>query len=312
MQRAVLVVLLCACGSDANPGGSVDAPPGGGGGDGGGGGGGDGGGGGGGDGGGGGGWQSLVSGDWTLPAGDEGYVCVRRTLPETIYVTAFRPLIPQGTHHTVLTVGGPNGADGTFPCGVGTNSDRMIFGSGVGTDDFYMPDGVAVRLEAGEQLNLNLHLYNYNDSAPISGTSGTEVQVVPAAEVEHEAEVILAGPVGFTLDASAMDRIIEGTCTMNASVTLFATGPHMHQVGKHMRVWANGTMIMDRAYSFDEQTAELIEPIALTSGQQVRVECTYQPGPANMWGDSSDQEMCFASLFRYPAQGSAFGYICPY
>ena len=251
-------------------------------------------------------WALLISGDWTLPAGDEGYVCVRKTVPETIYITSFRPIIPNGTHHTVLTVGSPSGPDGTFACGVGTNAASMIFGSGVGTNQLDMPEGVGVKIEAGQQLNLNLHLYNFNESAPISGTSGTEVLTAPS--VTHEAEVILGGP--FAFEVTSTNTVIEGDCTMNGDVTIFATGPHMHQLGRHMRVSAGGEMIMDRDYTFDEQTIDLISPLSLTNGTQIHVACTYADPGAGVtvsYGDSTDAEMCFAGLYRYPVRG---GFLC--
>jgi hypothetical protein len=252
------------------------------------------------------GWVSLISGEWTLPAGDEGYVCVRKTMSETLFVTAFRPLIPNGTHHTVLTVGPPAGPDGTFPCGVGTNAARMIFGSGVGTTDLYLPEGVGMRIDAGQQLNLNLHLYNFDDLAAISGTSGTEVQLATA--VANEAEVVLAGPTFFSIDST--HTVIEGDCTMNGDVTLFAASPHMHQLGRHMTVTTTARTIMDRDYSFDEQTVELLTPLSLPSGTQVHVACTYADpggGVTVSYGDSTDAEMCFAGLFRYPVRG---GFLC--
>jgi len=69
-------------------------------------------------------------------------------------------------------------------------------------------------------------------------------------------------------------------------------------------------MIMDRDYTFDDQTVDLITPVSLSSGGTVHVECTYMDpgaGVSVFSGDSTDEEMCFASLFRYPARG---GFLC--
>ena len=49
-------------------------------------------------------------------------------------------------------------------------------------------DGVAIKLRKGQQLLLNLHLFNLTD-APLTGTSGTEIITMPESEVVHEAEV---------------------------------------------------------------------------------------------------------------------------
>src|SRR5687768_382484 len=66
------------------------------------------------------GWVSLMEGDWTLPAGQpDTYYCVYATVPRDMYIKAFRPLIPLGTHHTVLTLfNGSSPADGIHPCNV--------------------------------------------------------------------------------------------------------------------------------------------------------------------------------------------------
>ena len=49
-------------------------------------------------------WQELITGDWTMPPGEEGYVCARKTVERDMYVTSFAAINPFGTHHTLLTV----------------------------------------------------------------------------------------------------------------------------------------------------------------------------------------------------------------
>ena len=57
-------------------------------------------------------WQTLLTGDWTMPPGTEGYVCARKTTTEDLYVAGFEAIIPPGTHHTLLTMGPPDAPDG--------------------------------------------------------------------------------------------------------------------------------------------------------------------------------------------------------
>ena len=103
----------------------------------------------------------LLAGEWSLGGTDEGYVCVRRTMSETVYIREFLPIAPLGTHHTVLTIENDSGTpDGTARCNALTNGPEMIYGSGVGTTALEMPPGVAVKVEAGQQVLLNLHLHN--------------------------------------------------------------------------------------------------------------------------------------------------------
>ena len=58
-----------------------------------------------------------------------------------------------------------------------------VFGSGVGTNAIEFPQGVGIKLAAGSQLLLNLHLFNTADTA-LSGTSGTKILKVGIASID--------------------------------------------------------------------------------------------------------------------------------
>ena len=257
----------------------------------------------------------LVAGDWTMGAGDEGYVCVRRTLERTVYIREFRPIAPRGTHHTVLTVNDRPGPDGVAPCSALTNGPDMIYGSGVGTRPLTLPEGVAIRVEAGDQVLLNLHLFN-TAGEPITGRSGIEVVTLAPEDVEHEAQVVLAGAEGFSIPPRASDHPIEGTCTMTGDTTLFAVMPHMHTHGRFMEVVANGAggprTLHEDFYDFDEQRYTTFDPLMLASGDTVDVSCRFDNTTDSTvtWGDSTLQEMCYALLYRYPAVPNPGGITC--
>lgn len=257
-------------------------------------------------------WRELISGDWSLAPGAERYLCVRTTVTEDLYLGAFDAMSPVGTHHTVLTVGAPSGPDGIVPCDSFANHDVMMYGSGVGNGAFELPDGVAVRVRAGQQLLLNLHLFNTSD-AEVTGTSGTLARVLDESEVEHVAEAVLMGPIGFEIPTGEQE--ITGGCTLRDDSTLFAIAPHMHQLGRHMTVHARrddgDVMIHDGPYDFDEQEIVNVEPIEVSAGDYVEVKCRYdnhREGPVS-FGESSTEEMCFAGLYRYPARDDSY-FVC--
>jgi hypothetical protein len=258
-------------------------------------------------------WTTLLSGDWTLPSGTEGYTCVRHTVTEDLYVKAFDAINPLGTHHTLLTMGEPDGPDGLSKCNAGTNKLLSAFGSGVGTNPLHFPPGVALRIPAGTQLLLNLHLFN-TGGGDLSGTSGTRIQTMPASEVTSPAEGILAGTINLSIPAGQTKTTI-GHCTMSSDVTLFAVAPHMHVLGVYEKVVAESAThgevtLYDDVYDFNEQSYYPVEPLALEKGERVRVECTHQNDTDKpvVFGESTLSEMCFAGLYRYPADGSRF--IC--
>jgi len=156
------------------------------------------------------GWKSLIQAHWILAPNSEQYRCARLTVSQDVALHAFRALSPLGTHHTVLTVTRePSMPDGLTVCDVATNAQGMLSASGVGTNDFSLPDGVAVKVHAGEQLLINLHLFNVSND-PIEGTSGALVQTLADTEIIHEAEAILAGPVSLAIPPHTKDVVQTG------------------------------------------------------------------------------------------------------
>lgn len=263
------------------------------------------------------GWQTLLQGDWQLAAGEEGYFCVYATVPRDVYIKAFRPIIPTGTHHTVLTKYSGSQADGVVRCTAGTNGQSMIYGSGVGSPDFTFPTGVGLHLPAGTRLLLNLHLFNASD-APISGTSGTMFAEATASEIQNLAEIVLAGPTA-RLSVPPGISTQSGTCSISSitgqPIQVFALSQHMHMLGTNLRsvVSRGGSefTLQDVPYDFESQTFQLVAPtVELRPGDVLTTHCTYNntTGGTVRFGDSSTDEMCFTDLFYYPAQGANF--IC--
>lgn len=260
------------------------------------------------------GWQRLMEADWEVAPMAEGYRCMTFTIPKDIYITAFYPQSPPGTHHATFVVSETaTEPDRVFACGVGGTGERRLQGSGAGTESSALPDGVAQVLRAGQQVTMNLHLFNVTEET-LRGRSGVWVKTIAADQVEHESETILAGPL--SLDIPVGESTQRGQCTINADATLYAIGPHMHQIGAHMRITASTAAgqveIHDAPYDFTHQVVYDIEPLELKAGDVVRLECTYlndTDSPVS-WGDSSLDEMCFIGLSVYPAMGLSGGLPC--
>ena len=253
------------------------------------------------------GYNVLLQGDWQLAANSEGYYCVRATATEDMYIRGFRPIAPVGTHHTALAYDLQGGMDGTFPCQAKDAGFKLIFGSGVGTDAFELPEGVGFKLPAGEQIILNLHLYNTTDNM-LTGTSGIEVERMAPEDVIHETEVIYA--IDFDLDVPPGTSTTTGTCTVDGDSTIFGTFPHMHRLGAHMTgaVVHDGVAATfhDAPYNFETQLNYLVGPIEVARGDKIQYRCGYDnPTTSTVhFGDSSDDEMCVLGMYRYPARGS--------
>lgn len=256
------------------------------------------------------GFVDLITGDWTMPQGTESYRCVYQTIDRTMYIKALKPKIPIGTHHTVLTVGPKNQEDGIYPCNAGTNYGAQVFGSGVGTNALELPDGIAVKLTPGDQLLLNLHLFNFSDGE-LSGTSGTEIVEIDESEVEHVAEAFMVSKFNLNIPPGEHDQ--SGSCGLGEDTTLISVAPHMHMLGTHMKVVANSSTmgdvtLLDDSYLFDEQTVQLLpQQVPMKAGDRISITCSYNntTGGTVTFGDSSLDEMCISGHFRYPATRNA-------
>jgi len=253
-----------------------------------------------------GGWQPLIEQSWEVDSGSEAYKCALTTMMEDTYINGFRALSPEGTHHTIAAIiNTPSEPDGAYDCNSTEIGHSMMFTSGVGTTDLVLPPGVAMLVPGGSQVLLNLHLFNTSDE-PLSGVSGTLVQTIDASEVTAEAEVVLAGTLSISLDPQA-EGTASGGCTFDQPATVVSLWPHMHQLGTHMVVEHNGTVLHDAPYSFDEQVGYDIDPLLVDSGESIDVSCTYDNTTSDMvsFGESSTSEMCFVGLYRYPASGNS-------
>src|SRR5690242_18897297 len=256
-------------------------------------------------------WKTLLTGDWTMAPGTEGYICVRKTIDEDLFVTVFDAINPKGTHHTFLSMGAPDAPDGVTSCNSGVNHTQQIFGSGVGNEPLAMPKGVAIKIAKGTQLLLNLHLFN-TGKAELSGTSGTRIQTGIPADASAIAEHLLAGTIRVDLPPQ-QTTTSTGYCTISTDATIFSVAPHMHVLGTYEKIVAERAVggeavLYDGPYDFEKQRYYTIEPVAVQKGDRVRVECTHDNTTAQRvtFGESTLQEMCFAGIFRYPSDGSPF------
>ncbi|MBL0212410.1 MAG: hypothetical protein IPQ07_00740 [Myxococcales bacterium] len=297
-QLALLAVFVLGCGSDGGGGNTPDAPkptdgglpdsaplpPG---------------------------YSRLVGRTWSLPAGaTDTYRCVRFTVPTDTYVTNIVAQAPSGTHHTVLSIAAGNaaGADGEYDCSVGTLGRPMLYASGVGTDPLDFPANVGLKIAAGTQIHLNLHLFNATEQT-IAGDSAILIKTTPT-QPPMLAEMVFAGQIQFGFGTGV--HTVTGGCTVGTPYTLFAVWPHMHKLATHSKLelihGGTTTVLHDAAYAFAEQYYYKKSPeVQVAQGDQIKVTCSYDntTGGVVTFGDSTNQEMCFTGLYRYPTQNAS-------
>lgn len=258
------------------------------------------------------GYTKLISRTWSLPAGaTDTYRCARVTVPVDTYLTSIIAQAPGGTHHTVLSISDSStaGPDGDYNCNVAELGMQMLYASGVGTSPLDFPTDVGVKIAAGTQIHLNLHLFNATE-ATLAGDSGIWVKA-SSTPPPTLAEMTFAGTFDIEIPSTNQPVTIQGGCTASQSYTLFALWPHMHQTAIHSKFElvhdGTTTTLLDEPYAFGEQTYWPQTPeVQVTAGDQIRVTCTYRnnTGDTIRFGDSSNAEMCFTGIYRYPAVGT--------
>jgi hypothetical protein len=103
---------------------------------------------------------------------------------------------------------------------------------------------------------------------------------------------------------------------MNSNFTVIAAAPHMHLLGRSMRIILNPGTAKEKYllnvpnYNFDDQSAKVLKtPVPVVAGDTIRVECTFDPTLRQLlpalknlqpryvtWGEGSSDEMCLGVI----------------
>jgi hypothetical protein len=255
-------------------------------------------------------WTTIISADWSVPEGTEGYVCARVTVPEDLWIAGFAAPQQLGTHHALLTVGVPDAPDGVAPCKFDTVFAITAFGAAADTKPLEFPAGVATKIPGGAQLLLNVHISN-TSSGELSGTYNIRANTISESEVVERAEHFAVGTQRVSLPARTTTTS-TGHCQLTNDFTLVAVAPHMHMLGKHEKVVAetggDETTLFDAPFKFGEQTYKTLDSVKLVTGDRLRVECTHENTTDQVVinGPTSANEMCMATFYRYPVGGLGY------
>lgn len=254
----------------------------------------------------------TFSGSYELEAGEEKLVCFTWTFDEPVAFDHFEVDATPGVHHMIVSRTLAPEPEGSFECDVLFKSTWVpLFGTGNGSAALTTPEGSAFQLGAGEQVVMQLHLFNTGPEA-VSETLDVRARV---------AETDLA-PVGiFAFGTTEIELPARGTttitneCELDDDVSAFGIWPHMHYLGLSMNLETSpdGGTTWESVYSLDGWNFDLQEIeqrlLDLPAGTPTRVSCTYEnpTDEAVAFGESSNDEMCF--LVLYVVNGSIDGCV---
>ncbi len=233
-------------------------------------------------------------------------------------------------HHAIVYAIGPSGAGqvrAMDPAGAGfdcfggpgvDDSARTLLAWAPGGVATRLPEGYGLKIEKGSMLVLQLH-YNLLAYKGVGDQSKVEMEVtttppktemflLPVADPRHLH--IKAGDPAATQVIDVPVSLLETFFGLPAKeMTIYAVGPHMHLLGRHISVSVDdGTTLIDiPRWDFHwQQGYALQQPMTLGISEGLRVSCQYDNSQANQpvvngqqqhprdlgWGEGTLDEMC--------------------
>ncbi|MGQ0635392.1 MAG: redoxin domain-containing protein [Planctomycetaceae bacterium] len=174
-------------------------------------------------------------------------------------------------------------------------------------------DGAGRMLRKGSDLILQMHYHPSGKAEIDQSTVGIHFVKQPSQKIIAPLMII---DRSLYIPAGACDHQMSGSYTLPADVTMIGVTPHMHLLGRQMKVAArlpDGTsepLIWIKDWNFNWQDQYLLaQPIKLPKGTQLEVEAVYDNSAANplnpnsppkevTWGEQTTDEMfiCFFNV----------------
>lgn len=231
----------------------------------------------------------------------------------------FHPGNPRVVHHSLFFLvdeatakkrGGPNGY---YPCfgGPGGLPQGALGGWAPGALPRDLPAGTARLLPKGMALVMQQH---YHPSGKPEMDQSELLVYFAKGPVEHRLTGMAVRTRDIHIPAGAAAHKIEASLDLPVSVQVLGISPHMHYVGKSMKVTAftpqgrTIPLIWIKDWDFNWQGQyQFAEPIALPAGTRIHMEAIYDnsagnpnnpnrpPKPVN-WGEQTENEMAICFL----------------
>jgi hypothetical protein len=180
--------------------------------------------------------------------------------------------------------------------GPGVGSSKMLGGWVPGSGVTRFPTGTGIRLQTSEVLVMQVH-YNTAERLPQPDRTVTKLQYSeqPVAKV---ATFVALGDGTFSIPPRAEGYSTSNTLNAAANATVYGVLPHMHTLGKSIRVEntsASQCYIQIPRWDFHWQQLYFFEqPLRVTSGNTLKLTCTWDnfTDRTVTWGEGTEDEMC--------------------
>ncbi|HEX6243361.1 MAG TPA: hypothetical protein VFZ61_20750, partial [Polyangiales bacterium] len=222
---------------------------------------------------------SWSTAEFELGPDQERYLCFASTLEADAVVNAFATKAQAFVHHLIFSrSNSPEDKLGFEECDTAFRSGwQPLFITGAGNARLELPSDAGHKLAKGTKLVVQMHLLNFKKET-VKGAVSLNMRRSAHASPRPVSTYIF-GTAAVSLPPRQKTDI-TGECTLRESVKLIAGFPHMHMLGKALRVEvgsASGEMktVFNRdPYWFDAQTIELLD-LQLKAGDRARVTCNF-------------------------------------
>ena len=195
--------------------------------------------------------------------------------------------------------------------GSGIEDDDWGSGWAPGMNPRLLPPGVAVKIPKGAKLVLQVH---YHKSGKPETDQSKVALYYAKGPVEKVLKTAALGNVLFALKPNETNQQVKASMVIPFDAKIWAVMPHMHMIGKEMKVWAvlpDGTekpLIWVKNWEFNWQMGyRYKEPILLPKGTRINLLAAYDNTMGNpnqpsnppklvTFGEQTTDEMCFAFL----------------
>ncbi len=236
----------------------------------------------------------------------------------------FKPANRAVVHHIILYVD-PTGrsaemaasdAEGSFEslkagAGPPVPGAYMVDGWAPGNSPTRSPEGFAALVPKGSRLIMEVHYHRSGRPEVDQSALGLTFAHGTITKLWNGGEVIQPF---LALEPGNPHIVVSANTVLDQDVTLYNVAPHMHQIGKEMRVWAvtpdqhRNELIWLKDWDFNWQISyNYRNPVRLPKGTRIEMTAVFdnsENNPRNpnrppkriTWGEQTTDEMCIAFL----------------
>jgi hypothetical protein len=253
--------------------------------------------------------QQLASLPYTLQPGEEKFFCYTfDSPPDEKAITEVQAISGLVVHHVLLVTMTQKRPEAFYECDQLLDLTwRPVWAGGTGGNGLVLPTGAGFKIAGGSQYMIQYHLQNTTES-PVTERSGINLRYAEDAAALEPAGFYALGSFSLTIPAAAVDFQQTVGCPAPVDMHVFAAFPHMHKSGKRLHIEtgpsenALAPLYDIDPWVFGDQPMDPLDQF-IAAGDFVRSTCHWDndTGAQINFGESSDNEMCFAVLFYWPA-----------